>query len=85
MSRKANVPCMKKVYIIHIRACKKTRLGQRTRSLVQESSKKAAAFGPLHFSVVKAYTEPCIPTLWLAASVVNYSRLKVVNVKYCNV
>jgi hypothetical protein len=40
-----------------------TRLGQRPDSLVQESSKKAAAFGPLHFSVVKAYTEPCIPTL----------------------
>jgi len=71
MSRPANVPCMKNVYIIHIRACKKTRLGQRTDSLVQESSKKAPAFGPLHFSVVKAYTEPCIPTLWLAASVVN--------------
>jgi len=71
-TRKASIPCVKlwkRMYIIHIRACKKTRLWQRrwTSILVHESSKKATSFGPLIVSPWSEHTHRVLsnPFLWV--------------------
>ena len=78
-TRKASIPCVKlwkRMYIIHIRACKKTRLWQRrwTSILVHESSKKATSFGPLFVCPWSKHTHKRAlhPSLFLGTSVVNY-------------
>lgn len=71
VSRKANVTCMKKVYIIHIHACKKTRLGLRTSSRARKLE-ESRIFRTAAFLRGQSIHIQSLPSQhWLGASVVN--------------